>query len=182
MPAHPAWDGAVGVGDPPQVVLRRRRRSDLAPVVGLNRTGRGVVVEQEPAAPDTGGLGLNQTEHRLGGDESVRRGAAVAKHSAGRLGGQRVGGDHRVATCSHRRHVLAVAGGDLGRRDVPGCGPAPVGGAEVLGAGVPFSMIEQGPAAADGALSSAAHPPSNKTTPASGAATLTRDEIRTTRR
>ena len=60
--------------------------------------------------------------------------------------------------------------------------PPAAGGVEVLGAGVPLSMIEQGPAAAGGALSSAAHPPSTKTTPASGATALMRVEIRIIRR
>ena len=58
---------------------------------------------------------------------------------------------------------MATSGFDEMCRDVV-ASPA-AGGAEVLGAGVPFSMIEQGPAAAGGALSSAAHPPSTKITP-----------------
>ena len=59
----------------------------------------------------------------------------------------------------------------------------PAGGAAVaLGAGVPFGMIEQGPRAVGGAFSSAAHPASTSTTPASGAAAFLRDGIRITRR
>jgi hypothetical protein len=54
--------------------------------------------------------------------------------------------------------------------------------AVVLGAGVPLAMIEQGPAAVGGALSSAAHPANTSTTPASGAVTSLRDGIRITRR
>ena len=89
--------GAVGVGDPAQVVLGRSGGSDLAAVVGLHGFDCGVVVEQEPAAADPGGLGLDQPQHRLRGDERVGGGATVAQHVAGRLGGQRVGGGHGVA-------------------------------------------------------------------------------------
>ena len=53
---------------------------------------------------------------------------------------------------------------------------------EVFGAGVPFSTIAHGPAAAGGAFSSAPHPASTKTTPASGAVTFRKDGIRITRR
>ena len=60
---------------------------------------------------------------------------------------------------------------------------APAGAAsEVFGAGVPFSTIAHGPAAAGGAFSSAPHPASTKTIPASGAATFRKDGIRITRR
>jgi hypothetical protein len=60
---------------------------------------------------------------------------------------------------------------------------APVAGAAgALGAGVPLATISQGPAATGGALSSAAHPASTNTTPASGAITFVRDGIRITRR
>jgi hypothetical protein len=48
---------------------------------------------------------------------------------------------------------------------------------------VPFAVIEQGPATVvDGAFSSAAHPASTSTTPASGAAAFLKDGIRITRR
>jgi len=59
-----------------------------------------------------------------------------------------------------------------------------VGGvADDFGAGVPFGMIEQGPATVvGGAFSSAAHPASTNTTPASGAAAFRRDGIRISRR
>jgi hypothetical protein len=51
------------------------------------------------------------------------------------------------------------------------------GAADVLGAGVPFATIEQGPAlVAGGVVSSAAHPAKTKITAASGA------RIRITRR
>jgi hypothetical protein len=49
--------------------------------------------------------------------------------------------------------------------------------------GVPFGMIEQGPATVvGGAFSSAPHPASIRTTPASGAAAFLKDGIRITRR
>ncbi len=106
--------GAVGVGDPPEIVLRGCRGGDLASVVGLHSAARGVVIEQEPAAPDAGGLRLHQAQHRLRGDERIGRGSAVTEHFAGRLRGQWVGGDDRVAGRVHGRHVFAVASGDLG--------------------------------------------------------------------
>jgi hypothetical protein len=57
------------------------------------------------------------------------------------------------------------------------------GAAEVFGAGVPFGMIEQGPATVvGGAFSSATHPANTSTTPASGAAAFLKDGIRITRR
>jgi hypothetical protein len=56
------------------------------------------------------------------------------------------------------------------------------GAAEVLGAGVPLAMIEQGPGAVCGAFWTAAHPASTNTTPASGAVTLPGDGIRIRRR
>ena len=56
-----------------------------------------------------------------------------------------------------------------------------LGGA--FGAGLPFAMIEQGPATVvGGAFSSAAHPAYTSTTPASGAAAFLKDGIRITRR
>jgi hypothetical protein len=56
------------------------------------------------------------------------------------------------------------------------------GAAEVVGAGVPFAMIEQGPAGVGATFSSAAHPASTNPTPASGAVTFLRGGIRITRR
>ena len=106
--------GAVGLGDPAQVVLGGRRRGGLAAVVGLHGVRLGVEVEQEPAAADSGGLRLDKAQHRLGGNQRVGRRSAVLEHLAGRLGGQRVGRGDRVARGVHGGHVLAVAGRDLG--------------------------------------------------------------------
>jgi len=68
-------------------------------------------------------------------------------------------------------------------RDVvtaPGEGEA--GAAAVLGAGVPFAMIEQGPASVGAAFSPVPHPASANITPASGATTFLRSGVRITRR
>jgi hypothetical protein len=74
--------------------------------------------------------------------------------------------------------------GEVGGADGPGEVAAEplAGAAEVLGAGVPLAMIEQGPAAVGGAFWTAAHPASTNTTPTSGAVTFLRDGIRIIRR
>jgi len=74
--------------------------------------------------------------------------------------------------------------GEVGGADGPGEVAAEplAGAAEVLGAGVPLAMIEQGPAAVGGAFWTPAHPASTNTTPASGAVTFLRDGIRIIRR
>ena len=111
--------GAVGVADPPQVVLGGGHRCGLAAVVRLHLSGLGVVVEQEGSAADAGRLRFDESEHHLGADQGVGRGAALAQDLAGHLGGERVGGRHREGGGAHRGHAAAVAGGDLGvRRDV----------------------------------------------------------------
>jgi hypothetical protein len=82
----------------------------------------------------------------------------------------------------------AEVGGADGPGEVGADGPGEVaaeplaGAAEVLGAGVPLAMIEQGPAAVGGAFWTPAHPASTNTTPASGAVTFLRDGIRIIRR
>ena len=106
--------GAIGVGDPAQVVLGRRGGRDLPAVVGLDGVGLGVVVEQEPAAADPGRLRLDQAQHGLGGDQRIGGGTAVFQHLAGLLRGERVGRGDRIVRGAHSGHVLAVAGGDLG--------------------------------------------------------------------
>ena len=80
--------GAVGIGDPAQIVLGGGLRRHLAAVVGLYGARGSVVVQQEPAAADAGGLRLHQAQHRLRGDERVGGGAAVVQHLARRLSGQ----------------------------------------------------------------------------------------------
>ena len=112
--------GPVGVGDPAQVVLGRRGGRDLTAVVGLYRTGGGVVVEQEAAAAESRGLRLDQPEHRLRGDERIRGGATVTQHVAGGPRRERVRGGHGEPVGAHGGHVLAVAGCGLGgRRGLP---------------------------------------------------------------
>ena len=112
--------GPVGGGDPAQVVLGRHGRSCLPAVVGLHRSGGGVVVEQEAAAADSRGLRLHQSEYGLRGDKRIRSAAAVTQYLAGGLRRQRVRGGHREPRRAYRRHVRAVSGCCLGRRgDIP---------------------------------------------------------------
>ena len=147
--------GAVGVGDPAQVVLGGRGGSDLPAVVGLHGVGLGVVVEQEPAAADPGRLRLDQPQHRLCGDQRVGRGAAVLA-APRRPSAWPAGWPWRPhsARCARRSCPCGSRWRPRGwwrccarswanRRARP---------REVFGAGVPFSTIAHGPAAAGGAF------------------------------
>ncbi len=112
---------AVGLGHPAQVVLGRRGRRGFSSVICAYRIAGRVVVQQEAAAADAGGLWFDEAEHGLRGHQRVGRGAAVAQHLAGGFGRQRVGGRHRVGRGADGGHVAAVAGADFGvGRRVPG--------------------------------------------------------------
>jgi hypothetical protein len=94
-----------------EVVAVGRHRGGLAAVEGGELAARGVVVDQERAAAEPGGLRLDQPEHGLDGDHGVDRVAAVAQHLDAGLGGERMRRRHHALV---RRRRCAQR--DRGRR------------------------------------------------------------------
>ena len=82
---------------------RRPCRRGLAPVIGGDRLARGVVIEQEPAAPQARRMRLDHAQHHLHRHGGVDCRAAVAQHRQPCLGRQRMGGRHHLARCRLRR-------------------------------------------------------------------------------
>jgi hypothetical protein len=73
---------------------RRRSRRGFAPVIAFEPMRRGVVMQQESAAADTGGLRLDQSQHHLHRDRRIDRTAAFAQDLAAGFDGERMrGGD-----------------------------------------------------------------------------------------
>ena len=77
---------------------RGRGGGRLAPVIGGDPAGLGLIAHQKCAAPQAGRLGFHQPQHRLDGDRRIHRRAAPAQHLHPGLDRQRVGGgDERPA-------------------------------------------------------------------------------------
>ncbi|MCY1355985.1 hypothetical protein D9M68_526480 [compost metagenome] len=111
--------GRVGGGFPLDIVLVGAGRSGLAAIVGRHRLGRRVVIHDEGAAADAGGLRLDQVQHHLCRDRGIDGGAAVLEHVAGDLGRERVVGHRHIGLAVDRR-LGRVASGLLGRARIAG--------------------------------------------------------------
>ncbi len=72
-------------------------RRGLAPVIGFDLLGLGLVVQQEPAAADTRALRLDQREHHLHGDRRVHGRTALAQYQPPDIRGDRIGRDDHLA-------------------------------------------------------------------------------------
>ena len=80
--------GAVGVlaheALPAHQVDGERRGRPARAVQSRDPAGRRLVVQGEAVAPDAGGAGFGDVEHRGHGDRGVRRGSAVLEHAQAR--------------------------------------------------------------------------------------------------
>jgi hypothetical protein len=77
----------------------------LAAVVAGHLAARALEVEQEGAAAQARGLGLDQVEHQLGGDGGIESRAAGAQDLQPGAGGERIGGGHHVTLGPRRRRL-----------------------------------------------------------------------------
>ena len=75
----------------------------FAAVVCLDDRGARIVVEQEGATADTGGMRFDQAQHQLHRDRGIDCAAATLEHLEARRAGQRVGGRDHVARSAGSR-------------------------------------------------------------------------------